>query len=335
MSAAPLLEVRGLTVEFRRDDGVVRAAERLSFRVDRGEIVGLVGESGSGKSATALSLLRLVPPPGRIVSGTVTLEGKELLSLPEKELRRHRGAGIAYIPQEPGSALNPVLRVGAQIVDVVRAHRSVTRAEAWREATLALERVGIPDPTSRVREYPHQFSGGMKQRALIAMALAARPKVLLADEPTTALDTTLQAGIVDLLRSLVVGGDLGAMLIITHDLGVVAAVCDRVIVMYAGRIVEEAPVDTLFADPRHPYTRALIESLPRPDVERGCLPTISGQVPDLARLPSGCPFHPRCGLADERCPAWEPELFPLPDGRRVACIVEEDRRGAREPELAR
>jgi oligopeptide/dipeptide ABC transporter ATP-binding protein len=325
MMPEPLLEVRDLTVEFPRDDDIVRAAAGVSFAVHEREIVGLVGESGCGKSATALGMLRLVPAPGRVTAGSVILAGTDILALEEREIRGYRGAGIAYVPQEPSEALNPVLRVGAQIVDVIRAHRDVTRREAWDDAERALERVGIPDPRRRAREYPHQFSGGMKQRALIAMALSAQPRVLLADEPTTALDTTLQAGIVELLRSLVAAGDLGGVVLVTHDLGVVAALCDRVLVMYAGRIVEEAPVERLFEDPRHPYTRALIGSLPAPGTARGRLPAIPGQVPDLGRLPAGCAFQPRCAGAIERCPGERPRLLELADGRRVACLLEEGR----------
>ncbi|RMG43556.1 MAG: ABC transporter ATP-binding protein [Acidobacteria bacterium] len=323
LGAEPLLAVEGLRVEFPRAGRIVRAADAVSFTVGRGEVVGLVGESGCGKTATALGLVRLVPPPGRVVDGAVRLEGTEILSLSEREIRRYRGAGIAYVPQEPGAALNPVLKVGTQIVDVIRAHRHVPRSEAWAEAVEALRRVGIPDPERRAREYPHQFSGGMKQRALIALALAARPKVLVADEPTTALDVTLQAGILDLIRSLVEEGRLLGVLLVTHDLGVVAALCDRVLVMYAGRIVERAGVRDLFTDPRHPYTRALLASVPRPEGRRGRLAAIPGQVPDLADLPPGCAFHPRCPLAQERCRERVPDLEPAGGERAVACLLAE------------
>lgn len=316
-----VLEVRDLVVEFPRAEGAVRASAGVSFSVGHGETVGLVGESGCGKSATALALFRLVPPPGKVVSGEVILEGTSLLGLPEKELRKYRGAGLAYVPQEPGNALNPVLTVGSQIVDVIRAHRPVRRAEAWGEAVGLLGKVGIPDPVQRAREYPHQFSGGMKQRVLLAMALSAHPKILVADEPTTALDVTLQAGILDLLKTLQEDHDL-SILLITHDLGVVAASCRRVLVMYAGRIVEEAPVEALFADPRHPYTAALIKSLPRPGLPKGQLPTIPGGGPDLGDLPAGCPFHPRCSQVMEACRTTLPPLVERPDGRRVACLLE-------------
>ncbi|UCF69493.1 MAG: ABC transporter ATP-binding protein [Acidobacteriota bacterium] len=324
MGHAPLLVVENLRVEFPRADAIVRAVQGLTLSIGHGEIVGLVGESGCGKSAAALGLLRLVPPPGRVSAGRVSLDGVELLSLPEKQLRRYRGAGLAYVPQEPGSALNPVLRVGSQIVDVIRAHRPVSRKAAWEEAVGALVRVGIPDAGRRVRDYPHQFSGGMKQRVLIALALAARPRVLLADEPTTALDVTVQAGVLDLLRSLIDGRELGGILLITHDLGVVAALCDRVLVMYAGRIVEQASVSDLFDDPRHPYTRALIASLPQPDARRERLPAIPGQVPDLGHLPAGCAFHPRCPLAEAQCRVEVPALQSRTNGRAVACLLEEE-----------
>jgi oligopeptide/dipeptide ABC transporter ATP-binding protein len=315
-----LLSVEDLGVEFPRNGGSVRAASGVSFAIGTGETVALVGESGCGKSATALALFRLVPPPGRIVSGRVVFDGTDLLPLPEEAIRRFRGAGLAWVPQEPGAALNPVLSVGSQIVDVIRAHRALPKREAWAEAVDLLGRVGIPDPAQRAREYPHQYSGGMKQRALVAMALSARPKLLVADEPTTAVDPTLKLGILDLLRSLRDERGL-SILLITHDMGAVAALADRVLVMYAGRIVEEAPVQALFDDPRHPYTRGLLASVPRVDLERGLLPSIPGSVPDLAQLPPGCAFHPRCPMAQDACRAEVPPLVPDGPGRRVACPV--------------
>jgi oligopeptide/dipeptide ABC transporter ATP-binding protein len=315
-----LLSVEDLGVEFPRNGGTVRAATGVSFTIGTGETVALVGESGCGKSATALALFRLVPPPGRVVSGRVVFEGTDLLPLPDEAIRRFRGAGLAWVPQEPGAALNPVLTVGSQVVDVIRAHRAVPKREAWAEAVELLRRVGIPDPEQRAREYPHQYSGGMKQRALIAMALSARPKLLVADEPTTAVDPTLKLGILDLLRALRDERGL-SVLLITHDMGAVAALADRVLVMYAGRIVEEAGAQALFDDPRHPYTRGLLASVPRIDVARGDLPSIPGTVPDLAHLPPGCAFHPRCPLAEEACRAAVPQLAADPAGRRVACFV--------------
>jgi len=315
-----LLSVEDLGVEFPRNGGALRAASEVSFAIETGETVALVGESGCGKSATALALFRLVPPPGRVVSGRVVFEGTDLLPLPDEAIRRFRGAGLAWVPQEPGAALNPVLTIGSQIVDVIRAHRAVPRREAWEEAVELLRRVGIPDPAQRAREYPHQFSGGMKQRALIAMALSARPKLLVADEPTTAVDPTLKLGILDLLRALRDERGL-SILLITHDMGAVAAIADRVLVMYAGRIVEEAGAQALFDDPRHPYTRGLLASVPRIDVARGDLPSIPGTVPDLAHLPPGCAFHPRCPLVEEGCRAAVPQLAADRTGRRVACFV--------------
>jgi len=315
-----LLSVEDLGVEFPRNGGAVRAASEVSFAIETGETVALVGESGCGKSATALALFRLVPPPGRVVSGRVVFEGTDLLPLPDEAIRRFRGAGLAWVPQEPGAALNPVLTIGSQIVDVIRAHRAVTKREAWEEAVELLRRVGIPDPAQRAREYPHQFSGGMKQRALIAMALSARPKLLVADEPTTAVDPTLKLGILDLLRALRDERGL-SILLITHDMGAVAAIADRVLVMYAGRIVEEAGAQALFDDPRHPYTRGLLASVPRIDVARGDLPSIPGAVPDLAHLPPGCAFHPRCPLVEEGCRSAVPQLAADRTGRRVACFV--------------
>jgi len=322
MDRTALLEVSDLTVEFPQQSAVVRAAQGLTLSLAEGEIVGLVGESGCGKSASALALLRLVPPPGRIVSGRVRLDGVDLLALPEKELRRYRGAGMAYVPQEPGQAFSPVISVGAQVVDVIRAHHQVDRKTAWSRAVAALEAVGIADPARRAREYPHQYSGGMKQRALVAMALAAGPRVLIADEPTTAIDPTLQAGILELFRSLVEQGRLGALLLITHDLSAVARICHRVLVMYAGRIVERAPTAEVLAHPLHPYTRALLASRPRPEHPRGGLPTIEGQVPDLAHLPPGCAFAPRCPVVEERCRQGVPPAVAVSEAREVACILE-------------
>ena len=316
---AELLEVRDLRVEYPRPGGAVRAVDGVSLAVRRGEVVALVGESGCGKSTLGLALLALVPPPGRITGGSVLLEGEDLLALPERERRRRRGSGIAWVPQETGDALNPVMTVGAQVAEVLRAHRPLGRSEARSAAVRALARVGIPDPERRARQYPHEFSGGMKQRALLAMALAAGPRVLVADEPTTALDVTLQAGILDLLRGLAREEGLG-ILLVTHDLGVVAAVADRVLVMYAGRVVEEGPADELFRAPLHPYTAGLLAGVPRPDVPRGRLPAIPGQVPDLAHLPPGCAFGPRCSRATERCREAVPNLAEAGHGRAVACF---------------
>lgn len=321
--ADPLLDVDDLTVEYETADGArpVRAVDGVSFRIGEGEVVGLVGESGCGKSTAALALFRLVPEPGRIVRGAIRFRGRDLIPLPEREIRKVRGRGLAYVPQEPGTSLNPVLRIGTQITDVIRAHRDVSRSEANRLAIEALADVGIADPERRVRAYPHELSGGMKQRALIALALAARPSLLVADEPTTAVDVTIQAALFDLLRRLVRERGM-SLLLITHDLGAVAALCDRVLVMYAGRIVEEAEVEPLFDDPRHPYTRGLIASLPSPAAAPGALPAIPGQVPDLSDRPAGCAFHPRCSEAFARCRCDVPLDTPRRGGGRVACWLE-------------
>ncbi len=321
--AERLLEIEDLSVGFPAADGgwtlVVREA---SFHVDRGEMVGLVGESGSGKSLTALAVLRLVPPPGRILGGSVRLAGTELLDLPERAMRRVRGARVGLVFQEPMTALNPVFTVGFQIVEAVRVHRSVGRREAREEAAHLLERVAIPDARSRLDDYPHQLSGGQRQRVMIAMALAARPELLIADEPTTALDVTIQAQILELLDSL--RSELGlTILLITHDLAVVAETCDRVAVMYAGEVVETAASRDLFRRPDHPYTRGLLAALPRLGHRAADrrLATIPGQVPEPGDLPSGCPFHPRCPQALGECSELRPVPRETGAGRSVRCFL--------------
>lgn len=316
-----LLEVQGLSVEFPRPKGVVRAADGVSFKVACGEVVAMVGESGCGKTATALALFGLTLPPGTITCGRVLFDGVDLLALPENELRRYRGAGLAYVPQDVSEALNPVLTVGSQIVDVIRAHRPVGRREAWSQAVSALERVGVPDPERRAGEYPHQYSGGMKQRALLAMALSAGPRLLVADEPTTAVDPTLTAGLIDLLRTLVEQEQL-AMLLISHDLGGVAALADRVLVMYAGRLVEESPVDLFFEQPLHPYSRGLLASIPGEQARDGRLPVIPGSVPDLGALPPGCAFSSRCSWVEPACREEIPSLREAGKDRRHACRLD-------------
>jgi peptide/nickel transport system ATP-binding protein len=319
---ATLLEVRHLTTRFLLDEGEVRAVEDVSFALDAGESLGLVGESGCGKSVTALSLLRLVDPPGRIVGGEVLLEGRDLLALEEREMRRYRGAGLAMVFQEPATALNPVMSIGSQVAEAVRAHHPVSRAEAQDRALQALEQASVPDAARRARDYPHQLSGGLRQRAMIAMALAAGPKVLVADEPTTALDVTIQAQILDLLAGLRRRLGLG-LLLITHDLGVVARSCDRVAVMYAGRIVETGRTRALLAGPLHPYTRGLLDALPGdPAAEASEIPPgIPGTVPDLANLPPGCAFAPRCPEREARCEQGPPPLVDQDAGRAVACVL--------------
>jgi oligopeptide/dipeptide ABC transporter ATP-binding protein len=309
-----LLAVEGLTVSFGR----FAVVEDLSFTVDPGEVLAIVGESGSGKSLTALALMRLVPPPGR-VSGRVVFDGAELLALPERQMRSIRGGSMAMVFQEPMTSLNPVFTVGSQIAEALRWHRGLSGAAARAEAVRLLSLVEIPNPAARVADYPHQLSGGMRQRVMIAMALACNPRLLIADEPTTALDATVQAQILDLLRRL--RAELGmAVILITHDLGVVSDFADRVAVMYAARVVEAAPAAALFADPAHPYTEGLLASLPRlaETVER--LAAIPGQVPPPFALPPGCRFAPRCAHAKAPCELAIPPLLALPGERFAACI---------------
>ena len=315
-----LLEVRDLATHFRTEDGVARAVDGVSFRIGRGETFCLVGESGCGKSVTALSIMRLVPsPPGRIVSGTVLLEGQDLLRLPERQMRSIRGERIAMIFQEPMTALNPVFTVGNQIVEAITAHQEVSRREARGLAVELLKKVRMPDAARRFDEYPHQMSGGMLQRVMIAMALVLRPALLIADEPTTALDVTIQAQILDLLRDL--QEEMGmSVLLITHDLGVVAEVADRVAVMYAGRIVEYADAKSIFGSPLHPYMVSLFKSLPVVGLQRERLEVIPGQVPDPRRFPTGCRFHPRCHMAAPDCATMAPELREIRPSHLAACI---------------
>jgi oligopeptide/dipeptide ABC transporter ATP-binding protein len=311
-----LLEVDRLVTEFATDRGPVRAVDGVSFAVPRGKTVGVVGESGSGKSVTALSILRLVSAR---VAGAVRYDGRDLLGLSEKEMRRIRGNNISMIFQEPMTSLNPVYTTGEQVAEAVRLHQRATRRAAWDRAVDMFRLVGIPAPAERARAYPHQMSGGMRQRVMIAMALACHPDLLIADEPTTALDVTIQAQILELLARL--QRELGmSVLLITHDLGVVAETCEDVVVMYAGRVVERAPVAELFAAPRHPYTAALLRSVPSLDDEPGTrLTEIPGLVPPLSALPAGCKFQERCPSVQERCRAEEPELVELTPGHHTRC----------------
>jgi peptide/nickel transport system ATP-binding protein len=318
---APVLEVRELVTEFRTDRGVVRAVDEISFTIPARSTLGIVGESGCGKSVTALSIMRLVAAPGRIARGEVRYGGKDLLALSPEEMRRVRGNRIAMIFQEPMTSLNPVFTVGDQVGEAVRLHQQKSRAAARKIAIEMFRLVGIPSPEERVDAYPHQLSGGMRQRVMIAMALACKPDVLIADEPTTALDVTIQAQILDLLREL--QRELGmSILLITHDLGVVAETCSEVIVMYAGRIVEHAPTEALFATPRHPYTAGLLRSIPswgeQEQGSGGRLVEIPGMVPSLAELPAGCKFVDRCPSARARCRDEEPALVALGPSR-VRC----------------
>jgi oligopeptide/dipeptide ABC transporter ATP-binding protein len=321
----PVLEVEDLRTEFRTPAGILRAVDGVSLSVRGGETLCVVGESGCGKSVTALSVLRLVPdPPGRIAGGRIRFGGRDLLALPEAEMERVRGNEISMVFQEPMTSLNPLHTVGRQVAEAVALHQGLARREAAAEAVEALRRVAIPDPERRARAYPHQLSGGMRQRVMIAMALACNPKVLIADEPTTALDVTIQAQILALIREQ--QERLGsAVVLITHDMGVVAENADRVAVMYAGRKVEEADVADLFGRPAHPYTRGLLGSIPHLDdaarsgPRRVRLTEIKGTVPSLARLPPGCAFAPRCGLATDRCREAAPPLERLRPGHLAAC----------------
>jgi peptide/nickel transport system ATP-binding protein len=318
-----VLDVKNLQTVFFTSSGLFKAVDDVSFTVRRGETLAIVGESGCGKSVTALSIMRLVPdPPGRIVGGSVTLEGTDLLGLDEAEMRAIRGNRISMIFQEPMTSLNPVIRIGDQITEAVRLHRATTSKEAWKTAVQMLRLVRIPEPEQRAREYPHQLSGGMRQRAMIAMALACRPALLIADEPTTALDVTIQAQILALIVEL--QKELGTgLILITHDLGVVAQTAQRVIVMYAGKKVEEATVEALFENPRHPYTRGLMASMPAVATfgsnSDARLVEIPGMVPSLTNLPPGCAFAPRCALAIDRCRAEYPPLQDWGDDHFAAC----------------
>jgi len=321
-TVAPILSVCDLQTYFFPDEGTVKAVDGATFDLLPRTTLGIVGESGCGKSVTALSILRLIPqPPGRIVSGSILLNGRDLVAAPERDLRRIRGNAVSMIFQEPMTSLNPVFRVGRQVAAVLRLHRGLS-APAAREAAVDLfARVGIPSPASRVDDYPHQMSGGMRQRVMIAMAMACGPSLLIADEPTTALDVTIQAQIVELVTRM--REQLGMALIwITHDLGVVAGLAERVIVMYAGMIVEEADVDSLFEHPRHPYTLALLGALPRVDRRRDDrLKSIPGAPPSLLVEPRGCPFAPRCEYVIDHCLAERPPLMPVSPTQRSACWV--------------
>jgi len=328
----PLLEVRELQTHFFTDDGVIRAVDGVSFAIEPGETLAVVGESGSGKSVTSLSILRLIAsPPGRIVGGAIRFRGRDLLTLSDAEMRSIRGREISMIFQEPMTSLNPVYTCGEQILEVLMLHEKLDRPTARARTIDLLRLVGIPSPEQRVDEYPHQMSGGMRQRVMIAMALACRPALLIADEPTTALDVTIQAQILDLLKGL--RQELGmAVLLITHDLGVVAETADRVAVMYAGQVVEYCDVRPAFRSTRHPYTAGLLASLPKLGAETERLRVIPGNVPNPARFPSGCRFHPRCPIAVERCRTEMPALRDVGGGHLARCFrAEEIASGAVDP----
>ena len=321
-----LLSVKNLSTEFPVKKGIVRAVEDVSFDVDQGEILAIVGESGSGKSVTSLSIMGLLAEPGHVAGGSLEFEGKDLATLSEKQYRELRGNDMAMIFQEPMTSLNPVYRVGNQIVEAIRTHEKVSKAEAKDRAVDLLRKVGIPSPEARINDYPHQMSGGMRQRVMIAMALACKPKLLIADEPTTALDVTIQAQILDLLRRL--RDDTGmAVLLITHDLGVVSETADRVVVMYCGQVVEEAEVRTLFDHPMHPYTLGLLKSIPRlEDDDSKRLYMIKGMVPNPLEMPPGCHFSDRCDSCMDICRTKVPELVDV-DGHKVRCFLYESADG--------
>jgi oligopeptide/dipeptide ABC transporter ATP-binding protein len=324
-TAAPLLDVRGLEVEFPSHGGGVRPVRGASFALAPRQRLGLVGESGSGKSLTALSLMRLLPLPGRIAAGQVLLRGVDLAQLSEREMARVRGGSVALVGQDPMSSLNPVHSIGRQIVEAIRAHEDVSQRVARGRAIELLGQVGLPNPARRYDSYPHQFSGGMRQRVMIAMAISANPDVLIADEPTTALDVTTQARIMDLLSGLVEEREM-AVILITHDLGLAAGFCDDIQVMYAGRIVERSRPQALFSRPLHPYTEALLNAICRLDGDvTKPIAAIPGQPPLPGSLPSGCPFHTRCPHAFDRCVVEEPPPHVLPDGRMAECHLAEQR----------
>ena len=326
-SPAPLLAIEDLVVEFTTDDAVVRAVDGVALVINPGEIVGLVGESGCGKSVTAMSILGLIRPPGQITGGSIHFRGQDLRTMPVAELRRIRGGQIAMVFQDPMTTLNPVMTVGAQIVEALRLHQKISKAQARNRAVELLKMLGVPSAEMGFCQYPHQFSGGMRQRAMIAMAIANDPALLIADEPTTALDVTIQAQVLELLRTTQRPAG-AATLLITHDLGVVAELADRVVVMYAGRVIEQAGVGAIFAGPRHPYTLGLLTSVPRVDVEDDELRPIPGSPPDMLAAPAGCAFHPRCPLVAQRCRDQRPPLEEVADGHWTACHFHQELIGA-------
>ena len=315
----PILEIKDLCVEFQTVEGTVHAVDHLNYTLHKGEKLGIVGESGSGKSVSSLGMMQLIPnPPGRVTGGEILYHGKDLVKASEKEMQKIRGNEISMIFQEPMTSLNPIIKCGKQIAESLRLHRGMKKKEAMEEAVQMMHAVGIANPEVRAHEYPHQMSGGMRQRVMIAMALACQPQILIADEPTTALDVTIQAQILDLIREL--NESMGTSVVfITHDLGVVSELCDTVIVMYTGHIVEQAPVKELFENPKHPYTRGLLNAIPRITKERNPLETIEGMVPNPNERIEGCSFSPRCPYATDQCRKAEPPMTELPDGRLVRC----------------
>ena len=318
---ATLLEVKNLKTHFFTMEGVVKAVDGVSYELDEGETLGLVGESGCGKSVSALSVMRLIPdPPGKIIDGEILLDGEDILKINMEGMREVRGAKIAMVFQEPMTSLNPVLTVERQITETLQLHMGMSKLESQRESVNLITRVGIPDPEMRIKQYPHQFSGGMRQRVMIAMALSCNPRLIIADEPTTALDVTIQAQILDLMKSLTT--ELGvALIVITHNLGVVARYADRVNIMYAGKVIERGEANEIYSNPRHPYTVGLLRSVPRLDLPRRAkLDPIEGQPPDLINLPPGCAFRERCRWAIDKCATDTPELVETSDGHLSACF---------------
>lgn len=322
-----ILEVRHLKTQFSTDEGIARAVEDVSFYVNKGETLGIVGESGSGKSVSLLSVMRLVT--GKITNGEVLFEGRDLLKISEKEMQKVRGNEMTMIFQDPMTSLDPVYTIGFQLIEAIRKHTKMSKKEAFKHAVAMLKKVGIANAERRMGEYPHQLSGGMRQRVMIAMALSCNPKILIADEPTTALDVTIQAQILDLMRELKKGTDM-SIILITHDLGVVAQMCDRVAVMYCGQIVEVAPVKDLFYDPRHKYTLGLLKSIPRLDNSVETLNVIEGSVPSIVMLPDGCRFHPRCPYACEKCRTEAPVMQKISEEHYAACHFAQDGKGSKE-----
>ncbi|MCG3151128.1 MAG: Oligopeptide transport ATP-binding protein OppD [bacterium] len=319
-SRTPLLEVRNLKVYFPIDEGVVKAVDDVSFTIHEGETLGIVGESGSGKSVTALTVMRILASNGRIMGGQILFRGRDLLTLPEKEMQRIRGNEIAMIFQDPMTCLNPVLSVGDQLSEAIILHQKVKKKEAWERATEMLRRVRIPLPEERMKQFPFELSGGMRQRVMIAMALSCNPSLLIADEPTTALDVTIQAQILELIAELQQEFNM-AVQMITHDLGVVAEICDRVVVMYAGRVAETGMTQEIFRQPKHPYTEGLLACLPRLDEKRSRLHPIEGQPPNLAKLPPGCPFVLRCPKRFPECIDVKPPLYQVSESQASACLL--------------
>lgn len=314
-----IIEIKDLCVEFKTVEGTVKAVNHLSYTLHKGEKLGIVGESGSGKSVSSLGMMRLIPnPPGEITNGEILYNGKDLVKESEKEMQKIRGNNISMIFQEPMTSLNPIIKCGKQIAEALTLHRGMNKKEAMQEAIEMMKAVGIANPEVRAHEYPHQMSGGMRQRVMIAMALACRPQILIADEPTTALDVTIQAQILDLIREL--NESMGTSVVfITHDLGVISELCDSVLVMYTGHIVEQAPVSELFASPKHPYTQGLMDAIPRITRDRAPLKTIKGMVPNPTERIEGCSFWPRCPYAEEQCKKEIPPMYRISQDRKVRC----------------